>query len=92
MIANAKRRAAAALLLLLLLSSCFTMGLWGFDSEVERNALTGEDEEWFHYDEETEWSWGLFGLRVLGTPFAVALDALTCPLQLSLTCGDDDDR
>ena len=90
MILDAKRRAAAAMLLPLLLSSCFTLTLWGFEPNDERDPNTGSEETFFTYDEETEWSWGLFGLRVLGTPFTLALDGLTCPVQAFLFFDDED--
>ena len=81
----------ATTLLPLLLSSCFTMGLWGFTPETERDAFTGKEESTFAYDEETEWSWQLFCLRVLLTPVTVGLDCLTCPVQAVLFFADDDD-
>jgi hypothetical protein len=85
--------AAAALLLPLVLHGCFTMGLWGFFPEEEPNPCTGEPERGFAYDEQTEWSWSKFGLRVLLTPLALALDCLTCPVQaVVFGCGDDDDE
>jgi hypothetical protein len=86
------RRASlfAVLLLPFLLSSCFTLGLWGFYAETEQT-WTGEEETAFAYDEETEWSWKLFFLRVLLTPVTVGLDCLTCPVQCVLFWDDDDD-
>lgn len=83
-------RHIAVLALPLLLCSCFTMMLWGFSPEAEHDPLTGEEESSYVYDEETEWSWSLFGLRVLGTPFTLVLDCLTAPVQVFLW-GDDDD-
>ena len=44
----------------------------------------------FVYDEDTEWSWSLFGLRLLGTPFTFALDVLTSPVQAFFLDDDDD--
>ena len=82
---------AAALLLPLLLSSCFTLTLWGFELESETDPFTGRTEEEFTYDKDTEWSWGLLGLRLLGTPFALALDCLTAPVQAWVFWDDDDD-
>jgi hypothetical protein len=82
---------AASLSLLLGLSSCFTAALWGFDSDTRQNVRTGRDEAFLSYDEDTEWSWPLLGLRVLGTPFAVALDCLTWPLQVFLWADEDGD-
>ena len=83
---------AAALLLPLVLNSCFTMALWGFESEDEQDSFTGQTETTFVYDPRTEWSWKNFGLRVLLTPFALALDCLTCPLQACLCACDQEER
>jgi len=55
-ILDAKRRAAAAMLLPLLLSSCFTLTLWGFEPNDERDPNTGSEETFFTYDEETDCS------------------------------------
>lgn len=85
-------RRGAALLLPIALGGCFTMGLWGFLPEEDRDPFTGREETSFAYDEDTEWSWGKFALRVLGTPFALALDCVTAPVQaVLLGIGDDDD-
>lgn len=81
-------RAVAVALLPLLLSSCFTMGLWGFELDDETDA---GGTSTFCYDEETEWSWRLFAGRLLLTPFAVGLDLLTSPLQM-VSWADDDDE
>lgn len=78
------RRAVA--LLPLLLSSCFTMGLWGFERETDERGRAS-----WSYDEETEWSWREFGTRLLLTPFAVGLDLSTSPLQMALSSDDDDE-
>ena len=87
------RRGCAALALsaLLLLPSCFTFGLWGFELQSEREARTGRTEHAMRYDPDTEWSWELFGLRLLCTPIALALDCLTAPVQAFLW-GDADEH
>ena len=72
----------------LLLTSCFTMALWGFSPEVKRDPQTHANELTYAYDEETPWSWPLFFGRVFGTPFTLALDCLTAPVQVFLF-GDD---
>jgi hypothetical protein len=84
-------RRTASLLLPLLLTSCFTMHLWGFEFADEDPHAWETGEPGYTYDPETEWSWKLFGLRVLATPFALALDCVTCPVQVFLFCNDDDD-
>jgi hypothetical protein len=78
------------LLLPLIASSCFTAALWGFFPEEDRIPVTGATEATFEYDPETEWSWGLFGKRLLLTPFTVVLDCVTCPVQAFLFEWDDD--
>ena len=79
---------AAALCLPLVLASCFTMAVWGVYPEFDQ--ASSSEETTFAYDEETEWSWGLFFGRLALTPFAFALDVLTCPVQAFLFGGDDD--
>jgi len=86
-----RRRAALSLVGLLLLPSCFTMTLWGFDHEREQDRYTGETSSSFSYDQETEWSWELLGMRLLGTPFALALDCLTAPVQAYFLVDEDED-
>lgn len=84
-------RGGATLLLPFLLASCFTMTVWGFDPVEETNTFSGAAETSFQYDAETEWSWGLFFTRLGLTPFALVLDAATCPVQAVLFgMGDDD--
>ena len=87
------RRGCAALALsaLLLLPSCFTFGLWGFELQSEREARTGRTEHAMRYDPDTEWSWELLGMRLLGTPFALALDCLTAPVQAYFLVDEDED-
>jgi hypothetical protein len=82
---------AAALCLPLVLTGCFTMMLWGFSPEDEVDPATGNEETTLAYDEETEWSWGLFFGRLGLTPFTVVLDILTCPVQAFLFGWDDDE-
>ena len=82
---------AAVLCLPLVLASCFTMMVWGFEPEFGTDAASGESEATFAYDEETEWSWGLFFGRLGLTPFAVVLDVLTCPVQAVLFGWTDDE-
>ncbi len=74
----------------MLLQSCFTAAVWGFYPEDEYDPVSGTTESSFTYDEGTEWSWSLLGLRILATPFSLGLDCLTLPVQLFLW-GDDDD-
>ena len=83
-------RCAATLLLPFLLTSCFTMTVWGFDPVEETNPFSGAAETSFQYDAATEWSWGLFFTRLGLTPFALVLDAATCPVQAVLFGMDDD--
>ena len=83
---------AAALCLPLVLTSCFTMMVWGFFPEREYDAASGDDHTSFAYDEETEWSWGMFFARLGLTPFAVVLDVLTCPVQAFVFGWDDEDE
>jgi hypothetical protein len=78
---------SASVLLPLLFSSCFTMALWGVESEEEEDPMTGCGETAYAYDSHTEWSWELFGLRLLLTPVTLCLDALTSPVQCAC-CGD----
>tara|TARA_R110002073_G_scaffold143864_1_gene295841 strand:+ start:1280 stop:1519 length:240 start_codon:yes stop_codon:yes gene_type:complete len=75
------------LALLLTLPSCFTMTVWGFNVEQDAD----EQESAMVYDEDTEWSWKLFGLRVLVTPVALVLDCATAPLQVFFLGKNDDD-
>ena len=82
---------AAALCLPLVLSSCFTMAVWGFHPDTDTDPVSHDTDTSFAYDEETEWSWGLFFGRLGLTPFAVALDVLTCPVQAFLFGWDDDE-
>ncbi len=84
-------RTAMVSLLLLALSSCFTMAVWGFDTESRRDPFTGASEATYTYDEETQWSWELFLGRVLVTPVTLLLDCLTAPAQIWLF-GDGDDE
>ena len=83
--------AAGALCCLLFLPSCFTFGLWGFELDAERDHASGRDERVMRYDPDTEWSWELFGFRLICTPVALALDCLTMPVQVFLW-GDDGDH
>ena len=57
------------------------MGLWGHSTESRRDPVTGATEADYVYNEDTEWSWSLVGLRVLLTPFTLVLDCLTMPAQ-----------
>lgn len=84
-------RLVRSLALSTLLCSCFTLGLWGFQPEDDTDPVTGDDDTAFAYDEETEWSWELLGLRILLTPATLCLDCLTCPVQCFLWANDDDD-
>ncbi len=84
-------RAVSVVALPFLCTSCFTMGLWGVLPDSEVDAFTHQEETVFAYDEGTEWSWSLLGLRILLTPVTVGLDVLTCPVQAVLFGNDDDD-
>lgn len=86
------RVATMLLALMLSCSSCFTMSVWGFDVEESPDIVTGEPETVMVYDPETEWSWKLFGLRVLATPFTLVLDCATAPLQAFFLWNDDDEH
>jgi hypothetical protein len=88
---NARLRRAAVPFACMLLTSCFTLGLWGFEPDDEVDPVTGQTG--YAYDPDTKWSWSLFGLRVLLTPVTFALDCVTSPVQcaLGLMGGDDDD-
>ena len=78
------------LLCCFLLQSCFTMSLWGLDSDRGRDEGTGEFGRECD-DDDTEWTWDLFLGRLLLTPIAIGLEALTCPVQ-SFFAGEDDER
>jgi len=78
---------SASVLLPLLCSSCFTMAVWGFEGE---DPISGCGETAYAYDSHTEWSWELFGLRLLLTPITLCLDALTSPVQCA--CCDEHHR
>ncbi|MDO8349179.1 MAG: hypothetical protein Q7T30_03010 [Planctomycetota bacterium] len=87
--AVAKRCVVVALPLVL--TSCFTMMLWGFGPAEDVGPVSGDEETAFEYDEQTEWSWGLFFGRLGLTPFAIVLDVLTCPVQCFVFGWDDED-
>jgi hypothetical protein len=92
-----KRHLRATLLLALLtmlcsLSSCFTMAVWGFEPEQSTDQNTGKRETVMVYDSETEWSWELFGMRLLATPLTLILDIATSPIQAFFLQNDDDDE
>lgn len=83
-----KRCALLAMLLCCLsLQSCFTTILWGLDQDGDEWA----GESGVECDDDTEWTWDLFLGRLLLTPIAIGLDALTCPVQ-SFFWGEDDER
>jgi hypothetical protein len=84
-------RAAFLLAMLCSLPSCFTMTVWGFELQGSNDSITSESDSVMVYDPETEWSWELFGLRLLATPFTLGLDCVTAPLQLFLLQNNDDD-
>ena len=92
-----KRHLRATLLLALLtmlcsLSSCFTMAVWGFEPEQSIDQISGKQETVMVYDSETEWSWELFGMRLLATPLTLVLDIATSPIQAFFPQNDDDDE
>lgn len=73
--------------LLLLLPACFTASLWGgrsFGAEIDPE--TGRSREVLAFDlfgdEREEPTAAEIGCRLLLTPLAVVLDALTCPVQV----------
>ncbi len=84
-------RSLVACPLLLACSSCFTAHVWGFALEDDVDPATGQSETAMGYDERTRWSWESVGLRVLLTPFALALDCVTCPVQAVVFWSDDTD-
>jgi len=81
----------AVVVLPFVLTSCFSMMVWGFLPGDEVDPVTGSEQAVFEYDEQTEWSWGLFFGRLGLTPFAFVLDVLTCPVQAFLFGWDDED-
>jgi hypothetical protein len=83
---------AAAWLLPFLLCSCFTLALWGFEPSDERDPFTGERDSDWEYRDETEWSWPLFGVRVLATPLTLLLDCATLGVQVWLWGEDGDEQ
>lgn len=73
------------LALLLPLNGCITMGLWGAEYRV-RSTPEGRLSGGFEPSGSVDWSWWRVGLRVVGTPGALALDVVTLPVQ-SLVIG-----
>lgn len=86
------RRHAVALVLplCLTLSSCFTLGLWGFDYNCSDGSSSWEFDE-TSWDGDDHLSW--YGRLVL-TPFTLAADVATLCIQYWLfgDHDDDDDR
>jgi hypothetical protein len=83
-------RRCLALVLPFACASCFTMGLWGLEPEDDVDPATGRVDTVFALDDEARWGWEEIGWRVALTPFSVALDVLTCPVQCWLWADDDD--
>lgn len=83
-------RAAAVVSLSLACTSCFTLGLWGFEPIGDSSSCHGSDDGTFELDTDADWSWDAIGLRLLLTPFALGLDVLTAPVQCVLLADDDD--
>jgi hypothetical protein len=73
-----------------LLPSCFTAAVWG----VEIDGDCGEPAPIEARGEEPDRGEGLldhFAAKLVLTPFALALDCLTCPIQaLFLGCEEDE--
>ena len=67
------------------------MTIWGFEVQESNDNITGEPETVMAYDPETEWSWELFGMRLLATPITLILDCATAPIQAFFLWDDDDD-
>lgn len=84
-------RCVAVAVLPFVCTSCFTMGLWGFPVAEEADPCTGRTETSFRYDDDTEWSWDMIGLRLLLTPLTVGLDVVTGPVQCFLLDDGEDD-
>jgi len=91
------RRLAAILIVLPLLAlpSCFTTTLWGggIEEEEEFNYETLQYET--SYDAELGFSnvksWKDLALCIVLTPFTLALDCLTYPIQAFLYGWEDED-
>lgn len=81
---------------MLLLPSCFTAALWDLQLESEVDPYTGERTAVVTDDGDDDTSvLDNFFAKVLLTPFTVALDCLTCPVQAvvyGFDCDDDDDE
>jgi hypothetical protein len=81
---------AGVLLLLVALQGCFTAGVWGYGLDTEEDRSTGRTEtvvEPLGEGEVVESLW----FRLLATPFALALDCPTLPVQAFLFGWDDED-
>ncbi|MEE9126872.1 MAG: hypothetical protein V3U11_07000 [Planctomycetota bacterium] len=68
-------------LLGLLLPSCFTSMLWGTD--LDDTSLT-DDAFYSKHDDNPLWA------KIIFTPFAIILDAITWPVQEFFSDEDDD--
>ena len=81
----------AVLPCVLLASSCITNALW--DGDFDRASSDDPDPGGpFHAEEvEPPSFWGTFWYRLALTPFALALDCVTLPIQEFFEVDDDDD-
>ena len=81
-----RRAIALALPLCLMLSSCFTLGLWGFDYRASDGGSSWEfDETSWEGQNHIRWY-----TRVILTPFTLAADVATICIQYWLFADDDD--
>jgi len=76
---------ALALPLCLTLSSCFTLGLWGFDYNTSGGKSWEFDETSWQGDNHIPWY-----TRLLLTPLTLAADVATICIQYWLFADDDD--
>ena len=85
-----RRRGTAALFLLAVLQGCFTAGVWGYELRAAEDPITGEDETALEAvpGEAVENLW----FCILATPFALALDCVTLPIQALVYGWWDDDE
>lgn len=82
-----RRAIALALPLCLTLSSCFTLGLWGFDYTSSDGDSSWEfDETSWEGDNRIPWY-----TRLVLTPFTLAADVATICIQYWLFADHDDD-
>ncbi|MFO1051826.1 MAG: hypothetical protein U1F36_06395 [Planctomycetota bacterium] len=66
------------------LQSCFTMVVWGVGPDGADVLADSEDDP-------APWTWRTVGTRLLLTPFALALDCVTLPVQAAVFGWDSDE-